>query len=75
MKNGCAQTEMVIQQFQELFEHNPKEPVFLFRLKLTGDCSAFKHRIFLKAEPQVGKTGAVLHLAFLCDENICKAPL
>ena len=33
MKNGCAQTEMVIQQFQELYEHNPKEPVFLFRHK------------------------------------------
>jgi SAM-dependent methyltransferase len=51
-----------------------KKPVFLFKLKLTGDCSAFKHRIFLKAEPQNGKTGAFLHLAFLLQEKLCKDP-
>jgi SAM-dependent methyltransferase len=67
--------ETVIQQFQEIYEADPKEPVFLFKLKLTGDCSAFKHRIFLKAEPQIGKTGAFLHLAFLLEEKLCKDPL
>ena len=40
----------VIQQFQEIYNHDLKDPVFLFRLKLTGDCPAFAHRIFLKAE-------------------------
>jgi SAM-dependent methyltransferase len=67
-------TEMVIHQFQEIYEHDPNEPVFLFRLKLTGDCKAFKHRIFLKAEPQNGKTGAFLHLAYLLEEKLCKDP-
>jgi hypothetical protein len=53
---------------------DPKKPVFLFRLKLTGDCSAFKHRTFLKADPQNGKTGAFLHLAFLLNEFLSKDP-
>jgi hypothetical protein len=64
-------TEKVIQQFKEIYENDPKETAFLFRLKITGDCSAFKHRIFLKAEPQIGKTGAFLHLAFLLEEKLC----
>jgi SAM-dependent methyltransferase len=72
--NEVDTTEMVIQQFQEIYEHDPIEPVFLFRLKLTGDCKAFKHRIFLKAEPQNGKTGAFLHLAHLLEEKLCKDP-
>jgi hypothetical protein len=67
-------TETVIQQFQEIYDHDPKDPVFLFRLKLTGDCSAFKHRTFLKADPQNGKTGAFLHLAFLLNEFLSKDP-
>jgi hypothetical protein len=67
-------TEMVIQQFQEIYEHDPNEPVFLFRLKLTGDCKAFKHRIFLKAEPQNRKTGAFLHLASLLEDKLCRDP-
>jgi SAM-dependent methyltransferase len=72
--NEVDTTEMVIQQFQEIYEHDPNEPVFLFRLKLTGDCKAFKHRTFLKADPQNGKTGAFLHLAFLLEEKLCKDP-
>jgi SAM-dependent methyltransferase len=39
---------------------------------LTGDCKAFKHRIFLKAEPQNGKTGAFLHLAYLLEQKLGK---
>ena len=65
-------TKMVIQQFQDIYEHDPNEPVFLFRLKLAGDCKAFKHRIFLKAEPQNGKTGAFLHLAYLLEQKLGK---
>jgi hypothetical protein len=74
--------KMVIQQFQEIYDHNPSEPVFLFRKIVTQDFNAsqnsnasedaFAHRIFLKAEPQIGKTGAFLHLAYLLEEKLCK---
>ncbi len=75
-------TEMVIQQFQEIYDHNPSEPVFLCRKIVTQDFNAsqnsnatkdaFAHCIFLKAEPQIGKTGAFLHLAYLIEEKLCK---
>jgi hypothetical protein len=71
---GVDPVYTVIHQFQELYVHNKNEPVFLFRLKLTGDCSAFKHRTFLKADPQNGKTGAFLHLAFLLNEYLSQDP-
>jgi hypothetical protein len=61
-----------IQQFQEIFESDSKDPVFLFKLKLKGNHPAFAHRIFLKAEPQIGKTGAFLHLAFLLEDKLCQ---
>jgi hypothetical protein len=65
-------TEMIVKQFQEIFEQDVKEPVFPLSWIKKGDCKALKHRTFLKAEPQIGKTGAFLHLAFLLEEKLCK---
>jgi SAM-dependent methyltransferase len=71
-KTEVDSTEMILKQFQEIYDHDPKETVFLFRKIMTGDCDALKHRTFLKADPQNGKTGAFLHLAFLLEEKLCK---
>jgi hypothetical protein len=77
-------TEMVIKQFKKMYAHDPQNPVFLF-MKSTEKSSApksvkesakqiraktLKHRIFLKADPQNGKTGAFLHLAFLLEKEL-----
>jgi hypothetical protein len=61
------QPKEVVRLFQDIYQADSKQPVFLYNLKLTGEESAFQHRIILKAEPQIGKTGSFLHLiTMLC---------
>jgi hypothetical protein len=52
--------EEIVRMLQEIYQTDPKNPVFLYNLKLTEE--TFKHRIILKAEPQIGKTGSFIHL-------------
>jgi hypothetical protein len=62
------ESEDELQIFKEIFEKNEKDPVMLYELGPTS----FKHRIILKAEPQIGKTGAFLYLIYLLNKNINK---
>ena len=55
-ENQTEQPIEVVRLFQDIYQADSKQPVFLYNLKLTGEESAFQHRIILKAEPQIGKT-------------------
>jgi len=55
-----------LQLFKEIFKKNEKDPVMLYGLGK----NSFKHRIILKAEPQIGKTGAFLFLVYLFSKKI-----
>jgi hypothetical protein len=52
--------EEIVRMLQEIYQTDPKNPVFLYNLKVTDE--TFRHRIILKAEPQIGKTGSFIHL-------------
>ena len=60
------QPEEIVRLFQEIYQADPKQPVFLYNLNLSEE--TFKHRIILKAEPQIGKTGSFIHLIL----ELCK---
>ena len=50
-----------LEALRDIYDIDKKEPTFLYGLTR----ESFKHRLILKAEPQIGKTGAFLHATFL----------
>jgi hypothetical protein len=60
LENESERPEEIVRLFQDIYQADPKQPVFLYNLKLTED--TFRHRIILKAEPQIGKTGSFIYL-------------
>ncbi len=60
LENESERPEEIVSLFQDIYQADPKQPVFLYNLKLTEE--TFRHRIILKAEPQIGKTGSFIHL-------------
>ena len=63
-----SEDEGMIELIQSMYEVNKKKPVFLYHL----GASAFEHRIILKAEPQIGKTGTFLYLIDQLSKKIRK---
>jgi hypothetical protein len=57
---------------QSTFKPDENNPVFLCRLKHP---QSFDHRLFLKAEPQIGKTGAILSFLFQLSQKVPYKPL
>jgi hypothetical protein len=65
-QNKEKEPENELQIFKDIFKGNEKDPVMLYGLGK----DSFKHRIILKAEPQIGKTGAFLFLVYLFSKKI-----
>ncbi len=57
---------------QAIFEPDKNNPVFLYKLEHP---QSFDHRLFLKAEPQIGKTGAILSFLFQLSQKVPFKPL
>jgi hypothetical protein len=57
---------------QAIFKPDENNPVFLYHLKHP---QSFDHRLFLKAEPQIGKTGAILSFLFQLSQKVEFKPL
>jgi hypothetical protein len=69
LENELERPEEIVRLFQDIYHADPKQPVFLYNLKLTEE--TFKHRIILKAEPQIGKTGSFIHLIKKFCQLLC----
>ena len=55
-----------IKILQSIYQTDCRNPVFLYHL----GPDSFKHRLILKAEPQIGKTGAFLNLIYKLSQSL-----
>ena len=64
--NNAVDDDDELELFKDIFEKDPKDPVMLYDL----GPESFQHRLILKAEPQIGKTGAFLFLIYLLHKKL-----